>query len=159
MDSEVKRYNRFIKRYEPELKAHRSKDGIIRVSHFEPTWMPYDVDGETLLAITINPYLVFSMTDTWGAQGRPVEWGLEPLYWKLRELGYEVKDQVMADFDRQRARAEQSKENSRRNLFEDVAYGMRDDLKRTLSDVNTASMDKSLDPRRKYERSIRYGNR
>lgn len=95
-----------------------------------------------------DTYHVFSLTDTWGFDGSPRDWGYMPVYQKL---------QVVTDIGRSFELVQRSEEESHlraerdvKNLTENMAYEMRDAIRKT--DVLTHSMDKTKDKRRIYDK-------
>lgn len=148
MDYETKRADKLVKRFDKNLKAIRNKDGIIQICQNVYKWSPVDIGPFSVLYPVTENHYVFSLTDTWGAQGKGVSWGFEPIYQKMREISLDRRDQMFNEIEKQNELAQRSKELAQKSRFEDIARETRDIYKNTFKDVNTANMDKGKDVRK-----------
>lgn len=82
--SRVKYYNRILQGYDSELIAI-ARYGRIDVFRKGYKYIPYEVDGETLLSPIRNDWYIFSLTHDWTSTGVPVEWGSLPLLQHLKD--------------------------------------------------------------------------
>jgi len=156
MDSELQRVNGLVKRFDKNLMARRSKEGVIQVCQLIRKWHPFEIDSEVVLYPEDVPHLVFSLTDNWGVSGKKVSWGYLPLYQKMTEISLDRRDEMLKEIDIQNQKARESKDRDLKNHFESAAYETRDIIRKTFSDFNTASMNKHDDVRRKTDRSIKW---
>lgn len=156
MDYELYRANKLAKKFDKDLMARRNIDGTLQICQMVRKWEPIDICGLTVLYPYESPHLVFNCTDNWSANGTPVSWGYEPLYQKLREISLDRRDALFQEMEIIRQKSQDAKERALRNKCEDIAYETRDIFKKTFSDVNTSTMDKSKDVRRKIDRSIKW---
>lgn len=156
MDYELSRLNSLVKRFDKDLIARRSRDGVLQVCQEVRYWDAIDLEDKTVFYPRSVPTLVFSLTDNWSANGKPVSWGYEPLYFKLREISFERRDEMIADMEHNNQKARESKDRALKSRIEDAAYEACDVFKKTFNDINTANMDKKNDVRRKAERSKRW---
>lgn len=156
MDYELSRVNSIVQEFDKDLIARRNKDGVIQVCQLIRQWDAMDIDGKTVMYPRDIPSLVFSLTDTWTVNGKAAEWGHEPLYWKLKEISFERRDEMLRDIEQTNQKAQESKQRDLKNHFEAAAYEACDVFKKTFNDINTSSMDKSKDPRRRQDRSKKW---
>ncbi len=98
----------------------------------------------------LNPQFILALTDTWTLQGQPVEWGLEPLAWKLREMDSWRSDQEIKGMRQERERLKGIQANSKRNDLRAQAADMRKDFARATNEINTSTLEK-VDSRRKKD--------
>jgi len=157
MDSEVTRLQRIFKRFDKDLTVRRSPDGVARLIQKIKKLKGFDVDGLTIYCPVEEEHLIFSFTDDFSAKGKPVEWGHEPLFHKMRQIALDRRDALFRELEEESKKKEEKKDRDQFAKFEDIAHETRDIYKKTFSDVLTHSMDKSKDPRRRLERS-KYGN-
>ena len=158
MDSEVNRINRILKKFDRDLFCRRGPDGVLRAIQKVKGWDIYDVSGVTLLSSTFKDHHAFSLTDTWSGHGKPVTWGHEPISDKLRHIALNRKDELMRELRENQDRFQEKKEREEMANYEAIAEGSREVYKKAFSDTLTHSLDKSLDPIRKHDRRIHYGN-
>lgn len=156
MDYELSRAHRLVKRFDKDLIARRNKDGVLQVCQLIRKWDAVEVEGLTVLYPREDLQLVFNCTDTWTASGKPVSWGLEPLYQKMRQISFDRRDELLKEIAISEEKSRESKDRALKSKCEAIAIETRDIYKKTFSDVNTATMDKSRDSRRKQDRSIKW---
>lgn len=156
MDTELKRANKLVKRFDENLMARRSMDGVLQVCQLVREWHPVEMDALIVHYPVDVPHLVFCCTDNWAATGKPVSWGYLPLYQKLNEIRLDRRKEMLAEMELNNQKARESKDRDLKNQIESIAIETRDIFKKTFSDTNTASMDKTKDVRRKQDRSIRW---
>ncbi len=149
MDSELRTLTEILSRFDKDLFCKRTGDGVVRVYHDKQVWHPYDLDGETYFFPNSEPYHVFSLTETWGFNGRPAQYGTLPIWEKLKSIEDSERQmkEVMESEERVRAR----KEHQQKSFAEDMAYEMRDAVKKDSNDVLTHSLEKK-DKQRNYEK-------
>jgi hypothetical protein len=158
MDSELSRLNKLVKRFSPELSARRSFHGVLQVCQTKRRWDAFNLDGQTILYSYDDLSPVFGLTHNWASTGEGVSWGYMPLLAKLNEISLERRDEMRRELQKERDRLDESKSRDRMNKFEGMADESRLIYKELFKDINTSSMDKKKDPRRKFDRSIKYGN-
>jgi hypothetical protein len=156
MDSYERRVNRLLKGFDKDLKCTRGSDGVYRVIQLVPSWTLYDIDGTTIAYPQNETHHVFSLTDNWSGRGRPVMWGLEPIFQKLRDISFDRRDQMIEEVFKSQEKAQESRDRQAMSKFEDIASETRDIYKKTFSDTLTHSLDMTKDPRRKYERKTKW---
>lgn len=91
--------------------------GRIDILRKQFKYIPYDVDGSTLLAPVKDDWFVMSLTDNWSMDGRSVEWGIEPILARLRSIDLHKRD-LADEVIRQKEKDLESKDRSLDNKLE-----------------------------------------
>lgn len=156
MDRREKRINRLLKGFDKDLVCRRGPDGIYRVVQLVRGWNLYDVDGTSIAFPYNKQHHVFSLTHNWSGMGRNADWGIEPIFQKLRDIALERRDAMFRELEESQVKEEKSKERKLESLAEDLALESRDVYKKSFSDVLTHSMDMTKDVRRKSERKFKW---
>lgn len=143
---------RAIQGYDPKLYAVKGYED--RIDIFRKTFRleKYDMDGWTLIVPKDEPYRVISLTDTWNAWGKAVDWGIEPILAKLQACDLWKRD-IAKDVNETNKKLEESKERSTRNNLESFLIDNRRKLAKSWNDINTSSLDKRVDRRYRDERN------
>jgi len=97
--------------------------------------------NEHLTYLRESPHLVFPLTDTWSMNGKPVDWGLEPIMAKIRAADLwkrNVAEDLIASYE---AKNETQRKDVR-NQTEDFLYENHAKFKRAFADINTSSLAK-----------------
>ncbi len=153
MDSELSTLTSILGLFDKSLFCKRTGDGVVRVYHHKEVMRPYELDGATYYFPVDEPYHVFSLTNTWGYNGMPVKYGALPLWDKLKSL--EDRDRALRDVEQAEEQGEREESRRVANLAEDMAYQMRDAVKKDTKDILTHSMDTKKDKRRIYDKRIK----
>jgi len=148
MDEHVTSLNRLIKKYDPKLYAKRSSNGMVQVYRDSVRWESYSFGSGVLSYSRPNPHLIFCLTDTWSIKGRPVEWGLEPVYSRLQMIDdHNRAVSVLEELEKQEARQQELDARAQRNDIRARAADMRKDFAKATNDINTSTIAK-IDNRR-----------
>jgi len=158
MDTELFRFNKLVRRFDRDLSARRSIHGVIQICQKKRRWDAFDLDGQIIRYAYDDLSPVFGLTHNWSSFGDGVSWGVLPVLAKLNEISLSRRDELRRELEKERDRLDEEKRRDRMNKFEGIAEETHAVYKEALKDVNTSSMDKTKDPRRKFDRSIRYGN-
>lgn len=153
MDLGFSTLNELVKKFDRDFFCKRTGDGVLRVYHNKFVLRPYEIDGITYHISTCEPYHVFSLTDTWGFNGRKRDYGYMPVYFKLCSL--EDRDLALRIVEESDRKADEKESRRVSNLAEEMAYQMRDAVKEDTKDVLTHSLDKKKDKRRIYDKRIK----
>jgi len=132
MDGRVREVNRVVKNYDRELGAYRDQDGKIHVTRTDPK----------------SRSLVFSLTDTWQAQGTPREWGLEVIMARLRAIDLWKDETVLDRLELEQQKREEANRRDLSNTTESFLYDFRRQFAKATDCINTGTLEKR-DPRAK----------
>lgn len=133
--------NKLLKRYDPDLFLSRDQ-GVWRIMRKSYTLETYDLGGFVLRNLAYKPVLICPLTHNWRITGKPVEWGLEPLWEKLQKMDFWTNKRALEELELEEERQEEAKKRSFRNKIEDFWYETHDKFKKSTNDVLTHSMDK-----------------
>lgn len=149
-----RRIEETIQYHDRELFLNKNYLGELQVMRRAFTMIPHDFDGHTVYVKTPTPHYIMSLTEDWTGKTRPVDWGLDPIVRRLKEIddwGSESAfDRMLKDNDRRDA----IKKNAFNSLTEDVAREWRKEFKKHTDDILTHSVNK-IDSRRKGDK--KYG--
>lgn len=138
-----KRLTDVVRRHDEKLFVQKNYQGVLQVLRENFVLHAYDVNGKVIHALAPAPHYVMALTDTWAPNGRPVDWGVEPLLERLKFIdGWSKQSFVNSEMALQNEKSDQSKKRDFANKTEAFAYEFRDSFKKTFSDINTASMEK-----------------
>jgi hypothetical protein len=152
MNLSLSTLNELVQRFDRDFFCKKTGDGVLRVYHNKFVMRPYEVDGTIYNIATAEPYHVFSLTDTWMFNGRRADWGYLPVYFKLCSLEDPNSALKFIESEEEKSRSKESRRVS--NLAGDMAYEMRDAVKKDTKDVLTHSV-KKMDKRRIYDKRIK----
>lgn len=90
-------------------------------------------------------HLILPLTDNWRWEGRPVDWGIEPVLFKLRFGSPErdVSDELIKGYQK----ADESRERDLKRNTADFLGEYRSQFAKATNDVNTSTLEK-VDSRR-----------
>ncbi len=144
ISAKVAQISRLLKRYDSELYPKQFRDGGIGIMRKKRRWDFYrNTDGSVLWSSFEDDHLVLPITDNWQATGSPVDWGIEPILWKIQELDGWRDDGDYERFVKNRQRIKENKERERRNEMQALAYDCRRDFARATNDINTSTLEKT----------------
>lgn len=149
------RIEQSIRAHDDLLFLNKNYKGELQIMRKSYRMVPHDLDGKTILVQTPTPHYIMSLTEDWTSKTSPVDWGLEPILRRLKEIDDWGAD---SSFDRM-MKENEHRDNLKKKAFasktEDVVKEWRKDFKKHTSDILTHSVDKK-DPRSKGDR--KYGN-
>lgn len=138
MDGRLKRIDQLVRNYDRDLFAIRVPGGMIQVLRKGKRLDVLDA-GEHSVSRPTNIFIL-ALTDTWQLQGKQVEWGIEPISRRLREMDNWRDDSAYAEFVKERERKDEAAKRSCKNEMIARAYDLRRDFARATNDINTATL-------------------
>ncbi len=85
-------------------------------------------------------YFICALTDNWTLQGKPVDWGIDPVMNRIRDMDLWGSNHSLDKMRERREKLKADKDNSQRNETRAIAADMRKDFARATNDINTASL-------------------
>lgn len=146
MNTWLKRINRELKYYDRELYAVQINEAV-QIYRKSVRWEYFEFEGMKFAYSRLNPWFTLSLTDNWRIDGKPVEWGIEPLMDRLRSMDQWRDDRTYDQLCSERERNEENRKRAYRNEVRARAYDMRRDFARATNDINTSTLEK-IDNRR-----------
>jgi hypothetical protein len=142
---------RYIKTYDRDLFVDHDARGNLCVLRRRFRYDHFNVDGCTLLYGRPDPEFVFALTNTWAQRGQPINWGPEVVLARLRKIDFWDNHRYFEEMERQNELVDEGRKKDFRNKCESMASEWRTAFKKGFDWVNTSTLDKKLDPRRKYD--------
>ena len=134
---------RAVRGYDSKLYAKMDDDKVIRIyrkcKEFRQEWLS---EGVPFLNVVRNDHLVMSLTDTWGRNGKSVEWGVLPIMARLEAMDLWKNENFATEFFKNEEADEKRRERKMKNSTEDFLYEFRDAFKNATNDINTSSLSK-----------------
>lgn len=146
MSGRVRRINEVVSQYDRKLFAQAAGEKVLilrRGDRLEAS----DFNQSAPDLARLNPQLVLALTHNWKVDGKPVEWGLEPLMHQLKSMDSWADPDMYRNMVKKRERDQAEEERALKNDIRARAADMRKEFARATNDVNTASLEK-LDRRR-----------
>lgn len=142
----VKRVNDLVKEHDRELFA-KKENGVIQVFRKTREYVPYSDHDLSFTYTRYSPYFVLALTDTWNMNGKPVDWGLEPISKKLKEMDLWKRDNLANELIKSYERADETSKKDFRNKLEAKLKDDRRAFAKAFDGVNTSTLAK-IDKRR-----------
>ena len=159
-DSYLKTMTKFLKDIDPLLYCGRNKLGVPclfrKGKKFE---LVFSDDDMTLFNLVENQEYIFALTHNFKTNGIPVEWGFDRIRSRVREIDAWENEKLFEEMDKKNEAVEQSRARDRMNQTEAYLADNHRLFQRAFNDINTSSLSKSDETRRKRDRSLKYGNR
>lgn len=143
------RIEKFIKGHDPKLFCVE-RDAMITVYREGYAWEPYEFGDSTIYFLRPAHHYVFSLTDNWRKDGKPVEWGLLPILNRLKAIDLWNRD-LAGEVISQTEKYNETFERDKRNSIESFFYEFRSQFKKVFSDTNVSNLEKR-DRRREREK-------
>lgn len=145
----IRRINQELRFFDRKLYAEKSAHGVVKILRKGTHWESFEFEGNTLLYSRPNPHYVLSLTHNWSLEGQPVEWGIEPLLGRLREIDSHNHD-VLARIYEENEKRERLRKRAQSNELKAIAYDSRREFAKAVNDINTSTLEK-VDSRRKKD--------
>ena len=153
-------YTRALKRYDPDLFAGRTKDGVACV--FRKVKRYFSViewDGGRLLDLRGDIQLIFAITDNWTMRGTPRAWGIDDVLGHVQKIDSLANARMFEEMDEQNENIDKSNRRALRGEIEGfMSYERRRFAKAFDEDLGlTHSISKDEPKKRLKDRSIKNG--
>ncbi len=133
----------FLKRFDPLLFVEQ-REGKLCVFRKGQRIESYDVDGNLIHFVRPDPYLVFALTEDWTSYSAPRDWGLEPIFKKLRECDIWARD-IAKEAIESMEKSQKSRDRARDNHIESFLKDNRREFAKITNDIRTANMNTKLE--------------
>lgn len=150
------RIEQTIKMHDPLLFLNKNYKGELQVMRESFKMVPHDIDGKTVLVKMPNHHYIMSLTEDWTGKTRPVDWGLEPIIKRIKEIDDWGSESSFERLLKENAKRDEIKSKRFASLTEDAVKEWRKDFKKHTSDILTHSVEKK-DPRQKGDRKYGFG--
>lgn len=134
---------RYIRKFDSKLYCEKNRDGKLCVYREDQRIESYDFEGQVILFSRPAPYLVFALTDDWTEQGSPVDRGLLPIYFRLRQIDLWNRD-LVSESIRSVEKDKESRDRAVDNHIESYLKDVRREFARRTNDINTSTLDRKI---------------
>ncbi len=134
--------NRELKYLDKELYAVKADTGLVHIFRKGVRWESFDFGNDRLSFSRPSPHHILTLTHNWSASGRPVEWGIEPLLARLKEIDNHNHD-VLARIWEENEKKESLRKRAKSNDLKAMAYDVRRDFAKSVNEVNTSTLAKT----------------
>lgn len=147
MSWRVTRITQELQKHDRCLFATQTHNGI-QVWRKADRWEAADLSSEES-GHSRPLQFITALTDTWKPDGNPVDHGIDPLLYKIRQMDTWNQASILNDMRKRREKEEEDKKRQTKNENRAIAYDMRKEFAKATNDINTSSIDMT-DARRKY---------
>lgn len=154
-------YTRSLKRYDRDLYAGRTKDGVLCVFRKVRAFELVSTDEDfKLYNLKDTIQFVLALTDNWRIGGVPRQWGVDRVLFKLREMDTAANERFFEELDAQNERVDESKRRDQRNNMEAFFADNRREFAKQIDEIVgcTHTLSKDEPRKRLKDRSIKNGN-
>ena len=149
-------YTRALKRYDSDLYAGRTKDGLPCVFRkFKCYEFVCEWEGNILLNLKDNRQFVFALTDNWTAMGKPRDWGIDFVLEKIKSVDALANERFFEEMDAHNEKVDNSKKRALKNEMEAFWSHERRRFAKATDDILTHSLSKDEPRKRLKDRSIK----
>lgn len=149
MDAREWEMTKHLKAHDADLVCRRSGlDGPYCILQKSTTWDSYQFGAASLTYSRPTYNLVFALTDTWTKQGKPRDWGIEPVIQRIKEHRFERHAEQFQELMKADAKAKESSAREQSNKSEAFLRDFRRQFAKATNDINTSTLEK-VDLRRK----------
>ena len=144
MDWRAHRITQELQKHDKGLFAKRVNDSI-QVWRLADHWAAADLEDG--MGASRPTHFVLALTDNWQLSGRPVDWGLQPVWDRIIEMDQHQKASFLDEMRKDRERAKEARKRSQINDVRARAADMRKEFAQATNDINTSTLEK-IDNRR-----------
>jgi hypothetical protein len=149
-------YTKALKRYDSDLYAGRTKDGLPCVFRkFKRYELVCESDEFYLLNLKEAPQYVFALTDNWTAGGKPREWGIDFVLQKIKSIDALANQRMFDEMDAYNEKVDKSKQRGLKNEMEAFWSHERRRFAKATDGILTHSLSKDEPRKRLKDRSIK----
>ncbi len=150
MDWKVTRLTQELKKHDRTLFAKKTESEMVQVWRRAEKWSAADLFYEQ--TSSSNPMqFILALTHDWSLQGKSVDWGIDPVMTKIQEMDLWSKESFLSDLRKERERAKDVREQSKRNEIRARAADMRKDFAQATNEINTSTLEKVDNRRTKWQ--------
>lgn len=151
MSWRVERLTQELKGHDKMLFATKTNTGMVQVWRRADRWAAADLLHEES-GHSQPMQFILALTDSWKLDGNPVDRGIEPVLYKIRQMDSWNKGSQLDAMRRRRDAEKEDQDRQKRNETRAIAADLRSEFARSVNDINTAGLDMT-DPRSKYGNS------
>jgi len=149
-------YTKALKRYDSDLYAGRTSDGLPCVFRkFKRFELVCEDENFKLFNLMKADQFVFALTDTWTSLGTPREWGIDFVLQKIKSIDALANQRLFDEMDAQNEKVDESRRRGMKNEMEAFWSHERRRFAKATDDILTHSLPKDEKRKRLKDRSIK----
>lgn len=157
MTTRTQRLTEVVRTYDPRLFVQPGTDGKSYLIRKNWRYETYEFNGGVLRCVRDDPQTVFALTEDWSPKGKAVDWGIEPLIARIREIDGHRSNEINERIEAAYHLREEAKAKDFGNKTEAFAYELRTAVKNDFKDINTSICDRR-DPRYARDKKMKERN-
>jgi hypothetical protein len=158
-DSVLKTYTKALKRYDRDLFAGRTMDGMPCVFRKHKRYeVVCEWEGGKLLNLREDKQYVFAITDNWSMSGEPRDWGIDDVLGHLRMIDALANKRMFEEMDERNEQVDETNQRHLRTEMEGFWSHERRRFAKATDGILTHSLSKDEPRKRLKDRSIKNGN-
>lgn len=159
----ISAYTRALKRYDPDLYAGHTRDGVACVFRKVKRFVPVcEWNGGSLMTLIGDKQLVFAITDTWSMTGKPIPMGIDDVLDHVKKIDSLANVRMFEEMDAQNEKVDESNKRAIKNEMEGFWAYERNRFAKTMDEniglTHSISKDEPKKRFREINRRIKDGN-
>lgn len=144
----------YLKRYDKDLYADRTRDGRINIFRKYRSYDYYRMGETNLYVSTIRPQFVCGLTLDWSETGTPVEWGIEPILTKIKRMD-QWRENILKQIHDRNDQIDRDNKRQKTNEIRARAADCRKEFARATNEytIGSATVDKEKHKKRRDRRN------
>lgn len=154
-------YTKSLRRYDKDLFAGRTKDGVLCVFRKTKRYEPVVVsDSFKILNLKEDKVFVFALTDTWTLAGVPRMWGVDHVLNRVKQIDTQANERFFEEMEEKNEAVDKSQKRKFRNEAEAFWADNRKEFIKAVDTTygTTVSLSRDEPRKRLKDRSIKNGN-
>lgn len=146
----AKSYERALKTYDSDLFVDHNRDGVLCVfkkhKRFEPVLV---AEGFKLLNLINCKQYVFAVTDTWGLNGSPKDWGIDDILDHIQKIDSLANAKFLEEIDAANVAVDKSRDKKLMNEMQGMLAYERNRFVKMFDEIAPISGGMSKDEPKK----------
>lgn len=117
-----------------------SRDGKLCVFRKSQRIESYEIDGVMIQFVRPAPFFILALTEDWRMASRPVDWGIIPILFRLKEIDLWNRD-IAEEIIKQEEDGLRTKRKDFKNESEAFLKDYRSKFASTFNDVRVSNME------------------
>lgn len=149
MDNREWVLTKHLKGHDRKLFCKRMRSGAYGVFRESVRWETFAYESGVLSYLRPADHFIFALTHDWRSDGKPVDWGIEPVLEKIKASDSHQRDiaaEAIESYERLKEKKAKQVSSNAEAFFSDY----RREFARSTNHLNTSTMEK-VDRRRNHD--------
>jgi hypothetical protein len=144
----IKRLTQELQKHDRCLFAQETSNGMVQVWRKADRWGAADLLREET-GFSQPLQFITALTDNWKLDGIPVDHGIDPLMFRIRQMDSWQQGTQLEAMRKRRDSEDEDRKRQRNNENRAIAADLRKDFAKATNDINTSILEKA-DARREH---------